>query len=73
MISFMPFASYAVDVGKYHVGAKGQVRRSDTTTAWARSDEGTPSFDVIQYYSGSSRSLCTASRFPPQSWLSPEY
>jgi len=49
----MPFASYAVDIGKYHVGARGQIRRSDTTTAWARSDEGTPSFNDIKYYSGS--------------------
>jgi hypothetical protein len=29
------FASYAVDVGVYNVGAKGQILAS-TTTAWAR-------------------------------------
>ena len=44
----MPFASYAVDIGMYHVGGKGQMC-SDTTTAWARSGEGTPSFDDITY------------------------
>jgi hypothetical protein len=44
----MPFASYAVDIGMYHVGAKGQMC-SDTTTAWARSGEGTPCFTDITY------------------------
>jgi hypothetical protein len=44
----MPFASYAVDIGMYHVGGKGQMC-SDTTTAWARSGEGTPSFNDITY------------------------
>jgi hypothetical protein len=44
----MPFASYAVDIGMYHVGAKGQMC-ADTTTAWARSGEGTPSFNDITY------------------------
>jgi hypothetical protein len=42
------FASYAVDVGVYNVGAKGQILAS-TTTAWARADEGTCSFDGIKY------------------------
>lgn len=42
------FASYAVDVGVYNVGAKGQILAS-TTTAWARADEGTSSFDGIKY------------------------
>ncbi len=44
----MPFASYAVDIGVYNVGTKGQVLCS-TTTAWARSLEGTRSFEGIMY------------------------
>lgn len=48
------FASYAVNIGVYNVGAMGQIL-SSTTTAWARSGEGTCSFDGITY-SGSSGS-----------------
>jgi hypothetical protein len=44
----MPFASYAVDIGVYNVGSKGQIL-SSTKTAWARSGEGTYSFDGITY------------------------
>lgn len=47
----MPFASYAVDIGVYNVGANGRIL-SSTTTAWARSADGTSSFDDI-VYSGS--------------------
>jgi hypothetical protein len=45
----VPFASYAVDIGVYNVGAKGQIL-STTATAWARSGEGTCSpFHGVTY------------------------
>jgi hypothetical protein len=47
-VASMPFASYAVDIGVYNVGARGQILTS-TKTAWARSSEGTGSFDDITY------------------------
>lgn len=37
-------ASYALDIGTYTLGAKGQVRASNTTTAWARLTGGIASF-----------------------------
>jgi hypothetical protein len=40
-------ASYALDIGTYTLGVKGQVRTSDTTTAWARLTSGMASFHQL--------------------------
>lgn len=55
----MPHASYAVDIGMYNVGDKGQIR-SDATTAWARSVEGSSSLDGFVYKSSGSLGVCDA-------------
>ena len=61
----MTTASYVLDIGVYNLGAEAQVR-SSTTAAWARTTEGTGSFDSI-VYSGSPTSG-TFAELPEREW-----